>query len=102
MHKWKYVSITDPVLFQPTTYWVFDENKAYLTRDDGTTYDTLKFGDYALKNNVLIISGPNTDLGTNQLFMGNFQIMRINNNELILARREDGDGLMYHEFVKAD
>jgi hypothetical protein len=99
MHKWKYISVTKPVIFQPTTYWSFNESSVFVT--DSATADTVLFGDYFLKNNFMIISGANSTMKGGELFKGNFQVLQLNDSIMILVRKEDGDGLIYHEFVKA-
>jgi len=99
MHKWKYISVTKQVIFQPTTYWSFNESSVFVT--DSATADTVLFGDYFLKNNFMIISGANSTMKGGELFKGNFQVLQLNDSIMILVRKEDGDGLIYHEFVKA-
>jgi hypothetical protein len=105
MHKWKYISVHEPILFQPTAYWAFDENRAYVI--DSATNDTSLWGDYTIKNNFVIITGANATMKGGELFKGNFQILELKENTLILARKEYipdviNDGLIYHEFVKVD
>lgn len=106
MHRWQFLYTTDSANINPPfpkqAFWSFDQNKAYVSVVKGNVTDTILWGDYTLKNRVIIISGPNTHMTGGELFMGNFQIMRVNDSELVLARREDEDGLLYFEFVKAD
>jgi hypothetical protein len=49
----------------------------------------------------MIISGANSTMKGGELFKGNFQVLQLNDSIMILVRKEDGDGLIYHEFVKA-
>jgi hypothetical protein len=88
------------VIFQPTTYWSFNESSVFVS--DSATSDTVLYGDYLLKNNIMIISGANTTMKGGELFKGNFQVLQLNDSIMILARKEAGDGLLYHEFVKAN
>ncbi|MFZ9848179.1 MAG: hypothetical protein ACO3EE_08535 [Flavobacteriales bacterium] len=105
MNKWKYISVTKPVIFQPTTYWSFNESTVFVT--DSATADTVLFGDYFLKNNMMVISGASTTMKGGELFKGNFQVLELKDSTLILVRKEYipdtiNDGLIYHEFVKAN
>ncbi len=99
MHRWKYVSVTKPVIFQPTTYWTFNESSVFVI--DSATTDTVLYGNYFLKNSFMIISGSNSAMSGGELFKGNFQVLQLNDSIMILVRNEGG-GLIYYEFIKAN
>ncbi len=101
-HKWKYISVREPVIFFPTTYWSFEESKVYVIQEDSVSVDTTLWGDYTLKNNFMMISGVNSTIKGGELFKGNFQMLQLNDSLMVLVRKEHGDGLIYHEFVKAN
>jgi hypothetical protein len=99
MHRWKYVSVTKPVIFQPTTYWTFNKSSVFVI--DSATTDTVLYGNYFLKNSFMIISGANSAMSGGELFKGNFQVLQLNDSIMILVRNEGG-GLIYYEFIKAN
>ncbi len=99
MGEWQYVSVTKPALFDDTSYWRFDEDSVYCIVRNGLQIDTTLWGKYTLKNNAIIISGPNTTKVGGEYFKGNFDILELNNDQMILVRQEDG--MLYYEFVKS-
>ena len=101
-NKWQYISVTDPIIFHDTTYWAFDDSKVFVIKEAANIVDTMLWGDYYLKNNMMVITGINTTMVGGEYFKGNFQLLKLDENQLILVRKEAGDGLIYHEFVKSN
>ncbi len=101
-NKWQYISVNDPIIFHDTTYWAFDDSKVYVIKEAANVVDTMLWGDYYLKNNMMVITGISTTMVGGEYFKGNFQLLKLDENQLILVRKEAGDGLIYHEFVKSN